>query len=112
MTFRADDLFLAVASSSTSVHIFKLDKPMIAAGAKSTTSSGSASFNAEEQTVSPQNSEGVGLTPENSKLRFDEQRSFAIFRIPDHDGSGRASAVDVRCPQSSIVGPQVGFRGK
>jgi WD40 repeat protein len=105
LAFRADDRFLAVASSSSTVHVFRIDSEQI-----ERSQSGQGRDEEEEIAASQgtMGAESVGEMVKGAVPRyFVEPKSIAVFRIPDADTGG----VDVRCSTSSILGPQVGFHG-
>jgi len=128
LAFREDDRFLAAASLSPTVHVFRLDARENAAietvDASTETASSSAAPTASAAAMvggAPGAADVVGDVVEVMRGAimpnyFNDQKSFAQFRIPDMDGGGRAgagqAAVDVRAACSTIYGPEVGFRGR
>lgn len=131
LTFRSDDRFLAVASSSSTVHIFKLDPSTALESGKDAASPGLGPAEdppppegvdsrssptiehfiqkAVTKVASVATAETVsdvvkGVMPKY----FNDLRSFAHFRIPDIDLSGQAT-VDARSKQARILGPQLAF---
>ncbi|CAE8625625.1 unnamed protein product [Polarella glacialis] len=122
LTFRADDSFLAVASSSATVHIFKLDNSTAREGYEDN-SAASPPLRPAPDPQLPSSSEPrapikrmasdiqKAVTTVASRAAaeyFNDLRSIAQFRIPDIDSNGQPS-VDVRSKQSKIVGPQLSF---
>lgn len=118
LTFRADDKFLAVGSSSATVHVFKLDPATAeggpgqeapSAGGQTVDQIASHISNAVTRLTSQAAADAVtdavrGVVP----AYFNDLRSFAQFRIPDLDSGGQPS-VDVRSRDSRIGGPQIAF---
>jgi WD40 repeat protein len=128
LSFRLDDRFLGVASSSSTVHIFKLDlatasgegeggsptlepaeDPQIPGGADNRSNptleriaSGIQKAVTIAVTVETVSDVVKGVMPRY----FNDLRSFATFRIPDADVQ---ATVDARSHQASILGPQVAF---
>ncbi|CAE7765163.1 ATG18A [Symbiodinium microadriaticum] len=119
LAFRSDDNFLAMASSSATVHIFKLDSSTAEVdtdrGEKDKENS-SPALGPQDlrprpslsgtisalQTLQSKAAEAVrGLT------YLADLRSFGQFRLPDMDGG--QPAVDTRSKQSKIVGPILAF---
>jgi len=158
LAFRADDKFLAVASSSPTVHIFKLDPDEAtrvsndgvddaarrssprdevqrtpscgsnaAEGATSSFASGDADvrINPTIDNIASSIQKVVSTVASRAAVEtmsevvkgvmpryFNDLRSFAQFRIPDVDassGGAAGTAIDARCKQSQIIGPQVAF---
>lgn len=131
LTFRSDDRFLAVASSSSTVHIFKLD-PATALEAGKEAASPALGPAEDPPLPEPLDSRGnptieqiihKAVTKVASRAAaetvsdvvkgvmpkyFNDLRSFAHFRIPDIDLSGQAT-VDARSKQARILGPQLAF---
>lgn len=119
LAFRPDDCYLAVASSSVTVHIFKLDNATATEVDEKTDKENSlASSPALEpapdpqwpspltalQTLRSKAAEAVrGLTPQY----LADLRSFGQFRLPDMDGG--TPAVDTRSKQATIAGPILAF---
>ncbi|CAK9099798.1 unnamed protein product [Durusdinium trenchii] len=119
LAFRPDDCYLAVASSSVTVHIFKLDNATATEVDEKTDKENSlASSPALEpapdpqwpspltalQTLQSKAAEAVrGLTPQY----LADLRSFGQFRLPDMDGG--TPAVDTRSKQATIAGPILAF---
>ncbi|CAJ1410994.1 unnamed protein product [Effrenium voratum] len=114
LTFR-DDAFLAVASSSVTVHIFKLDNATAAEvedPEKENSAHASPALKpAPEpwprltalQTLQHKGAEVLrGLTPQY----LADLRSFGQFRVPDMDGG---PALDTRSRLSHIAGPILAF---
>lgn len=132
LAFRQDDAFLGVASSTSTVHVFRLSsgerrKPP---GVVPTPSGGV--FLGPLPTVAPV----LPPAPEAEKPRpeqlehledvlkavkaavpaevlpryFSDEGSFATFRVPDADATG-TPFVDMRHAQSGISGPQLAFHG-
>lgn len=134
LTFRWDDRFLAVASSSSTVHIFKLDpatatgdgeqaspvmSPVLGAAADPAfvpplpETGGSDSWgtaNPTLQNVATQIQKAVTKVAAHAApvmpRYFNDLRSFAQFRIPDMDSPG---SLDARSRQSRILGPTLAF---
>lgn len=137
LQFSHDDRFLAVASSSSMVHIFKLDPSSAKEGTEEQTPHASPALGPSEDPTTvdggeierrPSLLERAGENPmleqlsstlqkaaETMKgvmpLYFSDLGCFAQFRIPDVDASGHPM-VDVRGTQARIVGPQVAFHQK
>lgn len=132
LAFRSDDKYLAVASSSPTVHIFKLDPETAHAdcgeqehhdSSQASPRDGSAAgvnptlttiTSAVQKAVSAvASSAAAGTVMDGVKgvmpTYFNDLRSFAKFRIPDVDNNGRP-AVDARAGKSNIMGPQVAFQ--
>lgn len=134
LVFRQDDSFLGVASSSSTVHIFKLDASTACKEGEqdSFCSVGSPALRPSEDPPFPDSADSsiaskiqqavtkvatgnaaeavsdvVKGVKEVMPTYFNDLRSFATFRIPDMDG-GQA-ALDTRSKQASILGPQVAF---
>lgn len=129
LVFRLDDRFLGVASSSSTVHIFKLD---LATASTEGEGVGSPSLGPSEEPHLPEavenrsnptferiasgiqkavtravTAESVSDVVKGVMPRyFNDLRSFATFRIPDTDVE---ATVDARSHQASILGPQVAF---
>jgi len=107
LAFRADDRFLAVSSSTATVHIFKLDLAMAESGDGewATPDRGASGDNlAGPPTAGTMTDVVKGVMPSY----FHDLRSFAQFRLPDADSDGQV-ALDVRSRESQIVGPQLAF---
>lgn len=138
LTFRSDDRFLAVASSSSTVHIFKLD-PTTARAGEQDYAEASASpalrpaadphhtepadmrLNPTIEQIATQIQKAVTKVASRAAAEtvsdvvkgvmpkyFNDLRSFAHFRIPDVDSSGQPT-VDARSKQARILGPQLAF---
>jgi hypothetical protein len=116
MTFRDDARYLAVASASPTVHVFKLDgskdgekdadldDPYSRASLSGFAGSAISAITAN----APEVINGAVTTVVKS---MQASRSGAVFRIPDVDAVGKPS-VDLRHPSpagSALVGPQVAF---
>eukprot|EP00408_Alexandrium_pacificum_P010533 CAMPEP_0171215532 /NCGR_PEP_ID=MMETSP0790-20130122/31715_1 /TAXON_ID=2925 /ORGANISM="Alexandrium catenella, Strain OF101" /LENGTH=464 /DNA_ID=CAMNT_0011681287 /DNA_START=75 /DNA_END=1469 /DNA_ORIENTATION=- len=132
LTFRSDDRFLAVASSSSTVHIFKLDPATALEAGKEAASPGLGPAEdpplpaeAVDPRVNPTLEQMIhkAVTKVASRAAaetvsdvvkgvmpkyFNDLRSFAHFRLPDIDLSGQAT-VDARSKQARILGPQLAF---
>eukprot|EP00930_Biecheleria_cincta_P056510 TRINITY_DN42615_c0_g1_i1.p1 TRINITY_DN42615_c0_g1~~TRINITY_DN42615_c0_g1_i1.p1 ORF type:complete len:469 (-),score=84.89 TRINITY_DN42615_c0_g1_i1:68-1474(-) len=130
LAFRNDDCFLAAASSSSTVHIFKLDESTAAAdGDPSKDQLASPALGPAQDPADPPALRNGGYAPAASTLTdtvsallpkaaaeavktltpqyFKDLRSFAQFRLPDMD-SGQP-AVDTRSKQARILGPTLAF---
>mmetsp|Transcript_11511 Transcript_11511/g.20741 ORF Transcript_11511/g.20741 Transcript_11511/m.20741 type:complete len:469 (-) Transcript_11511:16-1422(-) len=132
LSFRSDDCFLAVASSSSTVHVFKLCNSSAAAaptlargesldshdalpaGLKTDEDSSAAFWGGAIQKVTQVTTRAAAETVSDvvkglSLQYFNDLRSFAQFRLPDFSDR-RELAVDVRSSQQAhVVGPQVAF---
>lgn len=137
LTFRNDDRFLAVASSTSTVHVFKLDPSTARAEEDRAEVSASPSLGPADDPVPPSDvAPGANPTIEQianqvtkavTKVAngaaaeavtdvvkgvmpqyFNDLRSFAQFRIPDVDSSGVPN-IDARSNQARILGPQLAF---
>jgi len=127
LAWRADDRFLAVSSSTSTVHIFKLDKATAEVSEQGAQADAAAQVLDDDAENAASARSGGGLTSRLSgtvsKIAsqtaagavkgvipkyFNDLRSFATFRIPDADSDGRAT-LDVRSKESQIVGPQLAF---
>lgn len=115
LTFSPDQRFLAEVSSSSTVHIFKLDgeegREVASFGAESQDDSRPQTMDMVAATIhravtSITSADNVvkGVMP----MYFNDMKSFARFRIPDVDAAGEP-LVDVRDKQSRISGPQLAF---
>jgi len=129
ITFRSDDRFLAVASTTSTVHVFKLDhstaneqnsdrtmnrglfedevvdyRPGVPIERLATGIQEAVKGVASLAASGPVGDVVKGVMP----LYFNDLRSFAQFHIPDVDSNGH-TAVDARGKQARIVGPQVAF---
>lgn len=138
LAFRSDEKFLAVASSTSTVHIFKLDPSTAQPGEPDATASPALGPSPDpplladaELRINPHIEQLTShiqkaVTRVASKtaaetvadvvkgvipVYFKDLRSFAQFRIPDSDSNGQP-AVDVRSKQAKMVGPQVAFHAK
>jgi len=132
LAFREDDRFLAVASLSPTVHVFRLDRDDIAeecASAPAVSSQaaslarGSADHVGEAGGGDALSSRGTDVVSDVVEVvrgavvpnYFNDQKSLAQFRIPEMEAARSASGqacVDVRGAHSAIQGPKVGFRGR
>jgi len=133
LQFSPDDRFLAVASSSSTVHVFKLDPTSAREGTEEATPQASPNLGpADDPTVEPEverRPSGLGRVGESSAmleqissavqkaaetvkgvmpLYFHDLGSYAHFRIPDVDANGHPM-VDVRGTQAKMMGPQLAF---
>jgi len=99
LAFREDDRFLAVACSAGAVTIFRIDPEH---GAQP-----DQSQSVDEAPTAPTASVGGTYLGAFSALISTEPRAVALFKIPEEDAS-----IDVRSTTPSILGPQVGFKGK
>lgn len=108
-----DDCYLAVASSSVTVHIFKLDNAMAADVEEKENASPALEPQPDPkwtgplsamQTLQSKAADALrGLTPQ----LLADLRSFGQFHLPDMDGG--QPAVDTRSKQSNIAGPILAF---
>jgi len=116
LAFRSDDGYLAVASSSVTVHIFKLDNATAEVDEKAEKENASPALEPSPdpqwplrpltalQTLQSKAAEAVrGLTPQY----LADLRSFGQFRLPDMDGGH--PAVDTRSKSANIAGPILAF---
>lgn len=132
LVFRKDDRFLGVSSSSSTVHIFKLDSSLATAEGASSSCENSPAMRPAQDPQFPESADvRTSATIDNitSKIHqavtkvasvvpaevkqvmpayFTDLGSFAVFRITDVDENGEAS-LDVRCKQSNILGAQLAF---
>jgi len=113
LTFRSDDCFLAVASSSSTVHIFKLDDSTAETGEEKENASPALAPAPDPPATPPLRPASLSdtvtaLLPKAfTPQYFADLRSFAQFRLPDMD-SGQP-AVDTRSKKARILGPQLAF---
>lgn len=130
LAFRQDDCFLGVASSTSTVHVFRLSgserrKPCVptpsggvylgplpavppAAEVAEVLEAGAP--RPEQQIEDVLKAVKAAVPSEVLPRYFSDESSFATFRVPDADAMG-TPFVDMRAAQSRISGPQLAFHG-
>jgi WD40 repeat protein len=101
LTFRADGAYLAVASSSPTVHVFRIQKD---GESQEWTANTGLSLTGAVSSIA----ESAGVMNDVVKGLVQGARASAVFRIPDVDAHGLPT-LDLRSRDSPLVGPKVAF---
>merc|ERR1719238_696409 len=101
LTFRADGAYLAVASSSPTVHVFRIQKD---GESQEWTANTGLSLTGAVSSIA----ESAGVMNDVVKGLVQGARASAVFRIPDVDAQGLPT-LDLRSRDSPLVGPKVAF---
>jgi hypothetical protein len=106
LTFRADSAYLAVASSSPTVHIFRIqkDEKEVESPERDAANTG-LSFTGAVTSIASSCPEVMN---DVVKGLVNATRAAAVFRIPDVDAQGLPT-LDLRSRDSPLVGPKVAF---
>jgi WD40 repeat protein len=103
LTFRSDSAYLAVASSSPTVHVFRIQKD----GESQETETANAGLSLSSAVSSMANA-CPEVMNDVVKGLVHAARASAVFRIPDVDAQGLPT-LDLRSRDSPLVGPKVAF---